>query len=231
MFFPIYHKAWSFKRTKNYLSLYTQRQWKVTSIEISIFWKIYNTALWLLLRSCFWSTANWFGEIKQFHEPWNYDARDVRAFYVFSSFKEFEIIIFKRQRARTCPRHFHWKHHQNGLGYPIKQKRWRSNFKVAPKLCIFLYQSGTGRKTFQAKSMPFWKEKPSNLTFHYGWIFLPISFFTENWKVLPSILMTNFGWKTLPKHPFHCKFGIRTGRVNDVISMLSLHNHAEKSCF
>ena len=27
----------------------TQRQWKVTSIEISIFRKIYNTALWLLL--------------------------------------------------------------------------------------------------------------------------------------------------------------------------------------
>ena len=35
-------------------------------------------------------------------------------------------------------------------------------------------------------------------------------FFTENWKVLPSILMTSFGWKTLPKHPFHCKFGIRS---------------------
>ena len=35
-------------------------------------------------------------------------------------------------------------------------------------------------------------------------------FFTENWKVLPSILMTSFGRKTLPKHPFHCKFGIRS---------------------
>ena len=60
-----------------------------------------------------------------------------------------------------------------------------------PKVCLF------GRK-----SLP-------TLQFHYGWIFLPISFFTENWKVLPSILMTSFGWKTLPKHPFHCKFGIR----------------------
>ena len=56
-------------------------------------------------------------------------------------------------------------------------------------------------------------------------------FFTENWKVLPSILMTSFGWKTLPKHPFHFKFGIQSDRVNDVISMFSLHNQAEKSCF
>ena len=31
-------------------------------------------------------------------------------------------------------------------------------------LKIILQQSGTGRKTFQAKSMPFWKEKSSNLT-------------------------------------------------------------------
>ena len=31
-----------------------------------------------------------------------------------------------------------------------------------------------------------------------------------NGKVLPSILMTSFGWKTLPKHPFHRKFGIRS---------------------
>ena len=121
--------------------IYTQRQWKVASFEISIFWKIFNTALWLLFRSSFWSTTNWFGEIKQFHEPWNYGARDARAFYIFHSFKEFKIIIFKRQRARTWPRPFHWKRHQNGLGYPIKLKKWRSNFKVAPKLCIFLYNA------------------------------------------------------------------------------------------
>ena len=25
-------------------------------------------------------------EVKQFHEPWNYAARDTRAFYVFRSF-------------------------------------------------------------------------------------------------------------------------------------------------
>ena len=66
---------------------YTERQLKVTSIEISIFWKIYNKALWLLLRSCFWSTTDWFGEIKQLHEPWNYGAC---AFYAFPSFKECE---------------------------------------------------------------------------------------------------------------------------------------------
>ena len=31
----------------------------------STFWKIYNTDLWLLLhvRSCFWSTTDWFEEI------------------------------------------------------------------------------------------------------------------------------------------------------------------------
>ena len=49
--------------------------------------KIYNTALWLLLRSGFWSTTSWFKEIKQLHEPWNYGARDARAFYVFAVFK------------------------------------------------------------------------------------------------------------------------------------------------
>ena len=46
--------------------------------------------------------------------------------------------------------------------------------------------------------------------------------------------MTSFGWKTLPKHPFHCKFGIRSdsrSQGNDVISMFSLHNQADKSCF
>ena len=72
------------------------------------------------------------------------------------------------------------------------------------------YQSGTGRKTFQAKSMPFWKEKTSNLTISLWKDFPSNSFFTENWKVFPSILMTSFGWKTLPKHHFHCKFGIRS---------------------
>ena len=36
--------------------------------------------------SCFWSTTSFFGEIKQLHEPWNYGARDARAFYVFRSF-------------------------------------------------------------------------------------------------------------------------------------------------
>ena len=51
------------------------------------------------------------------------------------------MINFRRQRARTCPRHFHCKRHQNGFGYPIKRKKWRSNFEVAPKLCIFLYNA------------------------------------------------------------------------------------------
>ena len=64
-------------------NLYTQRQWKVTCIKVSIFRKIYNTALWLLLRSCLWSTTSWFGEIQQLHEPRNYGARDARAFDAF----------------------------------------------------------------------------------------------------------------------------------------------------
>ena len=51
----------------------------------SLFLKIYNIALWLLLLLCFWSTTDWFGEIKQFHEPWNYGARDALAFSVFRS--------------------------------------------------------------------------------------------------------------------------------------------------
>ena len=33
-----------------------------------------------------WSTADWFGEIKQIHEPCNYGARGVRAVCVFGSF-------------------------------------------------------------------------------------------------------------------------------------------------
>ena len=44
------------------------------------------TALWLLLLSCFWSMTDWFGEIKQFHKPWNYGASDTHAFYVFAAF-------------------------------------------------------------------------------------------------------------------------------------------------
>ena len=32
------------------------------------------------------STTDWFGEIKQFYEPWNYGAGDVHAFLFFSSF-------------------------------------------------------------------------------------------------------------------------------------------------
>ena len=46
--------------------------------------------------------------------------------------------------------------------------------------------------------------------------------------------MTSFGWKILPKHPFIANLASdRTAdrSVNDVISMFSLHNQAEKSCF
>ena len=35
----------------------------------------------------FWSTTNWFGEINQLHEPWNYGARDARAISVVAVFK------------------------------------------------------------------------------------------------------------------------------------------------
>ena len=105
----------------------------------SIFRKIYNTAYWLLLCSCFWSTTSWFGEKRDLHEPWNYV--HVMYMHFFRTFKEFKIIIFRRQHAKTCPRHFHWKRDQNGLGYPIKREKWGSNFKVAPKLFIFLYNA------------------------------------------------------------------------------------------
>ena len=30
---------------------------------------------------------------------------------------------------------------KNGLNYRIKHKKWGSNFKVAQKLCIFLYNA------------------------------------------------------------------------------------------
>ena len=69
-----------------FISIYTQSKWKVTSIEISIVRKIYNTALWLLLCSCCLSTTSWFWEIIWLHEPWNYDSCDALAFDVFRSF-------------------------------------------------------------------------------------------------------------------------------------------------
>ena len=39
------------------------------------------------LGSCFWTKTDWFGVIKQFHEPWNYVACDAHALCVFRSFK------------------------------------------------------------------------------------------------------------------------------------------------
>ena len=47
---------------------------------------MYNTALWPLLPSCVWSTTDWFGEIKHFHEPLNYGAHDANASYDFFAF-------------------------------------------------------------------------------------------------------------------------------------------------
>ena len=55
--------------------------------NIRYFGNIYNTAFWLLISSCFWSTTNCFGEIKQLHKLWNYGACDEHAFYVFCIFK------------------------------------------------------------------------------------------------------------------------------------------------
>ena len=62
-------------------------------------------------------------------------------FTFFAVFKNLKSSFFEGQHARTCPRHFHWKRHQIGLGYPIKREKWGSNFKVAAKLCIFLYNA------------------------------------------------------------------------------------------
>ena len=108
---------------------------------------MYNTASWLLLCSCFWSTTDWFGEIKQFHESKSYGALDAHAFFCFSYFLR---IWNHHFHLTTCPRRFHWKRHQNGLNYPIKLKKWGSNFKVAPKLCMF--------HTMQWKLLGFVKE-------------------------------------------------------------------------
>ena len=52
------------------------------SEKLPVFKFRYFTASWLLLHSCFWLTTDWLGGIKQFHEPWNYDARYAPAFYV-----------------------------------------------------------------------------------------------------------------------------------------------------
>ena len=64
---------------------YTQRQWKVTSIYFNILENIEYSSM-ATFTLCFWSATDGFGEIKQYHEPWNYDSRDARAFYVFRSF-------------------------------------------------------------------------------------------------------------------------------------------------
>ena len=119
--------------------MYTQRQWKVTSIEISIFRKIYITALWLLLMFLVNGKLVW--RDKKLQEPWNYGTRAARAFCAFSQFLRIWNHHFQKTTCQTCPRHFHWKRHQNGLGYPIKHEKWGSKFKVAPKLCIFPYNA------------------------------------------------------------------------------------------
>ena len=36
---------------------------------------------------------------------------------------------------------FNENRHQTGSNYPTKHKKWGSNFKVAKKLCIFLYNA------------------------------------------------------------------------------------------
>ena len=42
---------------------------------------MYNTAQRPFLHSCFWSTADWFGEKYQFHVPLNYGACDAHAVF------------------------------------------------------------------------------------------------------------------------------------------------------
>ena len=65
----------------------------------------YNTAFWLLLRSCFWSTeAVW--RDKTVTEAGTMVHVMHMHFMFFAVFYEFEI-IFRRQHARTFPKHFH----------------------------------------------------------------------------------------------------------------------------
>ena len=66
---------------------------KLPTSKFRYFKKIYDTAIWILLRSCFRSTTSRFGEIKQLHKPWNYGASDARAFYFFCSFKNLKSSI------------------------------------------------------------------------------------------------------------------------------------------
>ena len=47
-----------------WFEMYPMRTILGVNETFSIFLKIYNTALWLLLRSCFWPMTDWFGEIK-----------------------------------------------------------------------------------------------------------------------------------------------------------------------
>ena len=129
------------------LKMYIQCQWKVTSILISTFLERYNTAL--LLRSCFWSTTDWFGDIKPF-EPWNYGA----CAFCFSHF--FRIWNhFQKTTCKYMPWCFHWKCYRNGLNYPIKHKKWGSNFKIAPKLHFSIQCNGNywgpSRKGYNAQ--------------------------------------------------------------------------------
>ena len=70
--------------------------------------------------------------VRMFHEPWYCDAC---AFYVLSSFKELEIIISED----NMPDHALDIFIENATKMVRVIKR--SNFKVAPKLCIFLYNA------------------------------------------------------------------------------------------
>ena len=57
------------------------------------------------LRSCFCSKRDLFGQTKQFHEPWNYGARDARFFYVFAVFKTLRLTLKLSFSEDTMPVH------------------------------------------------------------------------------------------------------------------------------
>ena len=128
------HWDGSFEYPKHILSINEK-------LPVPIFWKIYNTAIWILLRSCFWSATSRFGEIKQFHNALELWCKWCTCILLFAVFKNLKSSFSEDNMPEHALVIFIKKRHRNGLGYHINCQKRGSNLKAAPKLCIFLYNA------------------------------------------------------------------------------------------
>ena len=78
-------------------------------------------------------------------------------FLSFSQFWLFEIIIFRRQHASICLRHFHWKRHQNSLNlYPIINRKMRIKLLGSTETLQFSIQCNGNYWVRQGRGILHW---------------------------------------------------------------------------